>query len=527
MKLQAHRIPSPPFHIPSRGRSGQPQPMTSFIPFFRPAKTGWATLRNRLLASGTGLFIALGNGCVVGPDYQSPTPAIPGAFQNAPNRTETGTNDLALWWKVFRDPRLDALIERAANANLDLRIAESRIREARALRGQARSAFFPTVGSAGSYSRSLTSGNSLNGTGLNQFGIPLENDNFSTGLDMNWELDVFGGTRRGVEAAAAELMAAGEFRNEARVSVLAEVGLNYLELRGLQRQLDITRDNLRSQEQTSAIARDRLNAGLSGELDVSRAVAQVERTRALLPPLEDGDQRAIHRLSVLLGTVPATLASELTPAGELPGAEAPGVPVGLPSDLLRRRPDVRKAERQLAAANARIGVATAELFPRFYLTGAAGLQGIEASDLFDAGSRFWSLGPSIRWPIFSAGRIRQGIRVQEARQEQALIRYEQAVLTSLEEVENALVSFGKEQDRHHALQASEAASRRSVTLAHSQHRAGLVDFLNVLTTERELLGIQDELTQSDRRLGQNLIRLYKALGGGWNPPVPPAVATTP
>jgi NodT family efflux transporter outer membrane factor (OMF) lipoprotein len=474
------------------------------------------------------LLIVLNNGCTVGPDYQMPKSVTPDAFQNVPILDATATNDLARWWKVFRDPQLDDLILRAADANLDLKLAEARIRETRALRGQSRSGFYPAIGTSSSYGRSLISENSINGAGLNQFGIPLELDIFSTGFDMTWELDVFGGTRRNVEATSADLAAAGEYRNEARVSVLAEVGLNYLELRGLQRQLTITRDNLGIQEQSADIARDRLEAGLSSELDVSRAVAQVERTRSMLPPLEEGIQRTIHRLSVLLGTPPAALASEFVSADKLSigtKLETPGVPVGLPSDLVRRRPDVRKAERQLAAANARVGVAIASMFPKFYLTGAAGLQSIEATDFLDGGSRFWTLGPTIQWPIFNAGQIRQGISVQEARQEQALIRYEQTVLTSFEEVENALVSFGKEQDRHRALFKSESASQRSVSLAYSQHRAGLVDFLHVLTAERELLGIQEELTQSNRRLGQNLIRLYKALGGGWETAVPISLTT--
>ena len=192
--------------------------------------------------------------------------------------------------------------------------------------------------------------------------------------------------------------------------------------------------------------------------------------------------------------------------------------MGLPSDLLRQRPDIRQAEREVAAATARVGVATADLFPKFYLTGAAGLQSIEASDFFDAGSRFWSLGPSIRWPIFTAGRIRQNIKVQNAREEQTLIGYEQTVLTSLEEVENGLVAFGKEQEHFQALTEVEAANRRAVQLADERYRSGLVDFLDVLDAQRSLLVSQDELARSERTLGQNLVRLYKALGGGWSGP---------
>jgi NodT family efflux transporter outer membrane factor (OMF) lipoprotein len=226
-------------------------------------------------------------------------------------------------------------------------------------------------------------------------------------------------------------------------------------------------------------------------------------------------QRAIHRLSVLLGKNPAELETRLVSDAALPVA-TPRVPLGLPSDLLRQRPDIRRSERQMAAANARIGVAKAELLPKFYLTGAAGLQSIEASDFFDAGSRYWSLGPTIRWPIFNAGRLRQNVQVQNARQEQSLIRYEQIVLIAFEEVENALVSFGKEQERFQALQESETASRRSVVIARDRYQSGMADYLNVLEAERSLLAVQENLVRSERLLGQNMVRLYKALGGGWD-----------
>jgi len=331
---------------------------------------------------------------------------------------------------------------------------------------------------------------------------------------MSWEIDAFGGTRRAVEAAQADLESSVESNRDVLVTVLAEVGLSYLDLRGAQKQMAVARDNLRAQEQTLVLTRDRFQAGLASELDTARAEAQVASTRAQIPPLEETQQRAIHRLGVLLGKPPGELEPQLVVAEPIPSA-TPRVPVGLPSDLLRQRPDIRRAERQLAAATARIGVATADLFPKFYLTAATGLQSVEASDFFDGGSRFWSLGPSVRWPTFNAGRIRQNIRAHDARQEQALLRYEQTVLISLEEVENALVAFGQEQGRHRALTESEQASRRAAALANDRYRGGLVDFLDVLEAERALLGAQDNVVQSERRLSQNLVRLYKALGGGW------------
>jgi NodT family efflux transporter outer membrane factor (OMF) lipoprotein len=400
-------------------------------------------------------------------------------YSHATVITSAGSNaplaQLAEWWTVFNDEQLNTLIRAAASSNLDIRVAHSRVREARALRGLARSALFPQINGGADYARTRQSEHAFTGRELDASGQSLENDFFQLGPDLSWEIDVFGGTRRAVEAAQAELEASIEFSRDVLVSVLAEVGLGYLDLRGAQKQLAVARENLRAQQQTLALTRDRFQAGLASELDTSRAAGQVATTRAQIPPLEETQQRAIHRLSVLLGRPPGELETELAVAAPIPAAP-PRVPVGLPSDLLRQRPDIRRAERQLAAATARIGVATADLFPKFFLTAATGLQSIEANDFIDGGSRFWSLGLSVRWPIFTAGRIRQNIRAHDARQEQALLRYEQTVLTSLEEVENALVAFGQEQDRHRALTESEQASRRAAVLANDRYRGGLVDF---------------------------------------------------
>ncbi len=478
----------------------------------------------------TSLFLAWAlamvvTGCKVGPDYQTPKAAVPNSYTSLGTAALTNdtnnvpTDALTRWWTLFKDPLLDSLMVEATAANHDLRLAQARVREARALRGSVRSSLFPQVDAAGAYQRSRTSGNTYQGDLLEAAGAGLTQDNFVAGLDLNWEFDVFGGNRRGVEAAQANLEAAEDSANGTLISVLAEVGLGYLDLRGLQKQLSVARENLRAQQQTLALTQDRMQAGLSGELDSARAESHVAATAAFIPPLEQGILRAQHRLAVLLGKAPGELASQLGPESPIPSA-ARAVPVGLPSELLRRRPDVRRAERELAAATARIGVATAELFPKFYLTGAAGVQSIEAEDFLESGSRFWSLGPSLRWPIFSAGRIRQNIRVENARQEQALIRYEQTVLTSLEEVENALVGFGKEQERHRELIRSEVAGRRAVTLATDQFRSGLVDFLNVLEAERSLYAAQQELAISERTLSQNAVRLYQALGGGWQEAAP-------
>lgn len=454
-------------------------------------------------------------GCQVGPDYHSPQVSVPPSYQE---RLMTASNQppatLSQWWGVFHDAQLDSLVREATRANHDVRLARARIQEARAESGVARSALFPSLNANGDYSRQRLSQNTPNGFLSRAAGKSLEQNFFDAGFDANWELDVFGGNRRALEASKADLAAAEESSRGALITVIADVGMNYLDLRGLQKQLTVARDNLRLQEQTLALTTDRFRAGLASELDTARAEAQVANTRSLVPLLEQDIQRVIHRLGILIGKAPAELESQLIVTSAIPPA-VPGIPVGLPSDLLRRRPDIRQAERQLAGATARIGVATADLFPRFFLTGAAGLQSLNASDFFNSGSRFWSLGPGVRWPLFTAGRIRQNIKVQNARQEQALIRYEQTVLVSLEEVENALVACGKEQEHHGSLIQSEAANRRAVELADQRYRSGLVDFLNVLETQRSLLAVQDDLARSERTLDQNLVRLYKALGGGW------------
>jgi NodT family efflux transporter outer membrane factor (OMF) lipoprotein len=395
-------------------------------------------------------------------------------------------------------------------------VAEARVREVRAETRAVRSRLLPGVDASGGFSRNRLSGNGVLGEAVEAIGQDLTQSSSVAGLDLNWELDVFGGRRRALEAARADLGMTEAAEQAIRISIVAEVGRNYLEVRGRQKQLGVARANLRSQESTLALTVDRRRAGLSSDLDVARAEAQTAETRSQIPLMEESLQRAIHRVGVLMGQSPTELAGLLGEVRPLP-VVSPGIPVGLPSDLLRRRPDVLMAERELAAATARIGVATAELFPKFYLTGAAGLQSVDASDFFTGGSRFWALGPSFRWPVFSAGRIRSQIQAQNARQQQAALRYEQVVLTSLEEAENALVGYGQEQRRLEALVAAEASSRRAVNLAQERYRGGLVDFLNVLEAERSLYRLQEQQVASELQLQQKIVRLYRALGGGWTP----------
>ncbi len=460
------------------------------------------------------IWIAVLTGCAtVGPDYEPPQMEVPAKWSEPPPEeviTEAIPAELTRWWTLFEDPLLESLIERSLNHNKDLRIAQARIREARARRGVVAADLLPTVGTSGSYTRSRTSEN----TGA---GVALEQDFFEAGFDANWEIDLFGGVRRSVEAADADIAASVESLQNVLVTLVSEVARNYLELRGNQLRALIARENIKAQKHTLEMTQARFKVGLSSQLDIEQARAQLTATEAQIPGLETFIKQSIHRIGVLLGQPPGAFLDELMV--EKPIATAlPHVPLGLPSDLLRRRPDIRQAERELAAATARIGVATADLFPRFFLTGAAGLRSTELSSFLSAGSRFWGVGPSVSWPLFAGGRIRANIEVQKAGQEQALIFYEQVVLTSMEEVENALVAYGREQATRRAIAESVAANQRAVDISQALYKKGLTDFLNVLVNQRFLYQAQDALAVSEQRVSTNLVALFKALGGGWDVP---------
>jgi len=468
-----------------------------------------------LLAS---LTIGLG-GCAVGPDYHQPNAPAPTQWNALAGGETNSAAPVAAWWKNFHDAELDSLIERAAGSNLDLRIAQARVREARAQYRIASANLWPTVDATGSYARQRQSQyQPLAGPGDHVLPIvPLNNNYYQSGFDASWEVDVFGGKRRATEAAGAQVAATQFGEREVLVTLLGEVARNYVEARGYQRRLEIARDNILAQEQSLALTQNRFTNGLTSDLDVQQAATLLATTRAVVPALETALAAAIHRLGVLLGQTPEALETELATVAPIPAAP-PVVPVGLPSDLLLRRPDVALAERQLAAATANIGVAKADLFPKFFLTGTAGFQGVSGGDWFDAGSRFWSVGPTVQWNIFDAGRIRANIKVQNARQEEALASYEQTALGAFEDVENALTAYAKEQIRRQQLAAAVRSSEESLRLANQLYANGLSNFINVLDAERSLYQAQDALVQSDRTISANLIALYKALGGGWETP---------
>lgn len=482
---------------------------------------GWNSNNNKLILrlGLAALYLVTLSGCAVGPDYKRPETKVPGAWdgQNVvtpeqPSKTNINPVALVEWWGAFNDPLLNSLVEKAVRANLDVRLAEARIRQARASLGVAGAPLWPEVDASALYQRSQGSSEVAAGGAVATFG-GLRNL-WQAGLDATWEVDIFGGTRRSVEAAGADLQAAVEDRRDVLVTLVGDVGNNYLNLRGFQQQIAIARENLGAQKHTADITQKRHDAGFVGGLDVANAKAQVATTEATIPVFESSARAAIYNLGVLLGREPAALEKELAKANPIPPTP-PEIPVGLPSDLLRRRPDIRRAEAQLHAATARIGVATADLFPKFNLAGSYGLSAIEVLRLGRPTSNFWSWGPTVTWPIFAGGRIIYNIKVQDALQEQALLTYEKTVLTALKDVETALVAYAKEQQRRKSLIIAVANNRKAVDLAMTLYLAGKSDFLNVLIAQRSLFTNQDALVQSTRTVDTNLIALYKALGGGW------------
>jgi NodT family efflux transporter outer membrane factor (OMF) lipoprotein len=460
--------------------------------------------------------LALTAGCTVGPDYHPPQVSVPNHWSEPLVGGETNAPvPLAAWWQNFHDAELDSLIQRAVQSNLDLRIARARVREARAQYGVAAANLWPAANAAGTYERQQQSRHQpVLGSLPIPSNVPFENNVYQAGFDASWELDVFGGQRRSVEAARAEVAASEYGRRATLLTLLGDVAHNYVAARGYQRRLAIARENIAAQGKALAITINRYTNGLTSNLDVQQAKTLLATTRAEIPTLESALQASIHRLGVLLGQPPGSLLAELSQTKPIPAAP-PQVPVGLPSDLLLRRPDVRRAERELAAATANIGVAESDLFPKFSLTGVGGFESISASDWFSSGSKFWSIGPTVQWKIFDAGRVRSHIKVQTARQEQALSAYEKTLLGAFEDVENDLVAYANEQVRQRSLADAVASSRQSLDLANKLYANGLTDFLNVLEAERSLYQAQDQLVQSERAVSADLISLYKALGGGW------------
>jgi outer membrane protein, multidrug efflux system len=433
---------------------------------------------------------------------------VPTAFVNqTPAGLSTDTVETA-WWRGFQDDRLQQLVELTLAHNHDLRVATARLREARALLSETTFERYPTVTSQGSYTRERTSKDQT------LPGADRDFELYDVGFDARWELDFFGRVRRSIEAGAADVGAAEASRRDVIVSLLAEVARNYFELRGTQHRLAVARQNAENQRQTLELRRALLEGGRGTELDTSRAAAQLQSTLASIPPLETAIKAAMYRLGVLIGQPPTALEPELSVPQPLPPLPR-RVALGRPADLLRRRPDIQVTERNLAAATARVGIATADLFPRITLAGSVALQATSLTGLGKSGSETFAIGPGIFWAAFDLGRVRARIRAADARTEAALAQYEQRVLLALEDTENALVNFTREQERRDALWASAQASAKAQNLARERYQSGVADFLTVLDAERTLLTAQDQLEDSATRTATALVAVYKALGGGW------------
>lgn len=454
--------------------------------------------------------------CMVGPDYRQPEKQdVPAAFREAGTVLVAESPDLARWWQRLEDPVLDTLVERASLQSLDLKEALARMAEARALRGGAGAQVWPTIDALGGLQRREDSSHTPFGA------FATEYYRYTVGIEVAWEIDLWGRLRRGIEAADADLEVTRENARGVLVTVAAETASNYVQLRAFQERLQIARTNLTLQEQTLALVRARFESGLVGERDVAQSARVVATQRSRLPALEAGLRAAENRLAVLLGLPPGALAGELELVKAIPVPPAT-VAVGVPADIVRRRPDVRAAERALAAETARIGVAEAELYPQLSIFGNVGFESNAAGKLFEADSNVVNVGPSLRWHLFDAGRVRAKIAAQDARAQQALIRWERAVLVALEESENAMTAFLREQVRSAHLAEAAVQARRAVGFAQTQYREGLSDFQNVLDSERAAAELEDDVAQSRAAITTNLISLYKALGGGWESA--PAVA---
>ena len=466
-------------------------------------------MRNQVLVMVSALLLAA---CSVGPDYRRPEVATSDQFVGVEGAQFTTAEVEREFWKSFNDQQLNEMIERALTANHDIRIATARLREARALRGETKLDLAPTVQASADYTKAKASDRQLG---------PLPNvdrsqDFYDSGFDAFWELDFFGRVRRGIEAASAEVQSAEASVYATQVSVTAEVARNYFELRGAQQQLAVAQRNADNQAETVRITTARLDAGRGTQLDASRAQAQLSATLATIPDLEAGVTRSMLRLGVLTGQSPEALMPQLSTAKALP--ELPVAhDIGTPEQLLRRRPDIRVAERDLAEATAEIGVAVGDLFPRITFLGRWGFDAVKSSDLGNASTESYSFGPSISWAAFDLGRVRQRIKQREAATDRALAKYEQTVLQALEETDASLTAYSKAIVKQQHLQASASASLEASKLARARYESGVADFLQVLDAERTALAAEDQLARSETQTATALLATYKALGGGFRP----------
>jgi NodT family efflux transporter outer membrane factor (OMF) lipoprotein len=481
--------------------------------------------------------------CTVGPDFQRPDAKVPAAWQapaDAPVASHTSDAPLSTaWWTSFNDPELVKLENQVATANLDLKVASIRLAESRASRNITGAELYPTLEGNTSLTREQASANgvlsqagvsgastagSANGTGAGVASAPTGKASapfniWQAGFDSSWELDLWGRVRRSVEAADASVEGQADARRDLLVSTMAEVASDYIQLRGTQTVHAITLDNLNAAKDAERVTRERKANGLATELDVAQAAAQVSTEQALLPQLEQQEAQTINRLSYLLGQTPGALRAELQTATPVPPTP-PVVPVGLPSELALRRPDIREAEANLHSATAQIGVAKADFYPSITLTGSASLQALQYEQLGNWASHQFAIGPSLTIPIFEGGRLKATLELRKQQQQEAAVSYQRTVLSAWHEIDNALTAYSAEQQRRDELQAAVADNQKALDLAQAQYKGGIGSFLQVLTAERSLLSAQQDLAENTTTISTNLVSLYKALGGGWEATYP-------
>lgn len=458
------------------------------------------------------LVITLLAGCAVGPDYVSPAVDLPGHWSSDNGkRPQQAPMPLAQWWRRLDDPLLNQLIDEAVQGNLDVAGAKARIREARALLRQAIGGVFPQVSGSGS-----ATANSASSASAGSSGIGATNYNqFQVGFDSTWELDLFGANRRAVEAATYNVEASDNDLHATLLTLVGDVASSYIEARGYQARAALARRTAASQRATAALTQNKLNAGSASAVDTARAVAQAASTEANIPANEASYNEAVHRLSVLLGRDPAALAPQLARARPIPAPRLP-LPKGIPADVLTTRPDLRRAERQLAQYTAKIGQAEAALYPSVSLNGSVSTTALKLGDLGKNSTIGWSIGPTLSVPIFNGGKLRAAVEVAEAQRDEYYIAWRGAVLTALKDVENAIVSLAQERIKIRSLAESAERYSEAAQLSRSLYESGSSSFLDVLDAERSQFSAEDALLQSRVNVARNYVALAKALGGGWD-----------
>jgi NodT family efflux transporter outer membrane factor (OMF) lipoprotein len=457
----------------------------------------------RILYFWTAILMAAG--CAVGPEYAPPETSVDlSQWQQSPEYGLVASSaDISEWWQVFDAPHLNELVNRGLSGNLDLDQARSRVREARAARGIEAAGRFPVLTASGSAARVKE-------------GDRPTTEFYASDFDAAWEIDIFGRVSRRLDASTADLQASIEDLRSVQVSLVAEIALNYVEVRAFQNRIRVAQSNLEAQQKTLEVVTDRFDLQLANSLEVEQAKSNLAASRAQVPLLRAGLQQAMNRLAVLTGDKPGTLNDDFQRPSSVPTAP-PEIAIGIPADLIRRRPDIRRAERELAAQSARVGMATAELYPRFAFNGTLSFSAADASNLFSSMNRLLAIGPAFQWNVFNAGSVRSNIDVQSERQQQALLAYELTVLRALEEAENAMTDYARELDRQAHLRQAASAARNAADIAESLYMDGLRDYIYVLDAQRALFALEDSLASSSAQVAANLIRLYKALGGGWDP----------